>query len=359
MAAFYVLLNHARGFLWVGGESLQAAGTLGALNLFDQVWVALNQLTRLGHEAVILFFVHSGFAIAYSLSRSRGVTGFYQRRFVRLYPTYVVGLLWAYLVLWIATMLVPEFFDGLYRFGAYGRFPDELREFTPAAVLKNLFYIPTVPFIPQFWSLPHEVIFYLAAPLYMRCPRAYVGVSLALAVVGLTVGAHANFVVQHVFVYNGFFAVGVLLFLNWERVSMAMRDIPRWAVLGAIGVGFVVSVVLSRHLGTPNRVTEWIAAVVSVVALAKFAQVEMKSRPLKLLGEASYSLYVTHVATVILVLCLFHAITGFAPPIETPWFWPIAIPFALAVAYLAYWAVEAPCRRYLQRLRDRAAVTAA
>lgn len=353
LAALYVLLNHARGFLWVGGERMQAAGTLGALNPFDQAWVALNQLTRLGHEAVILFFVHSGFAIAYSLSRSRGVRGFYKRRLVRLYPTYLVGLFWAFTVLGLATILVPEFFDGLYRFGVYDSFPSELRNFTPAAVVKNLLYIPTVPFIPQFWSLPHEVVFYLLAPLYVRRPRLYVAVSLVLAVVGLTVSAEANFFVQHIFVYNGFFAIGVALFLAWDRVAGVMGNIPRWVVLAFIGFAFVVCVLLSRQLGTPNRLTEWIAAVVSVVALGKFAQVKMSSRPLRLLGESSYSLYVTHVATVVLVVCLYHVLTGQQPPINTPWIWPIAVPISLGVAYVAYRTVEAPSRRYLQTLRDR------
>jgi peptidoglycan/LPS O-acetylase OafA/YrhL len=359
LAALYVVLNHARGFLWAGGESLQAAGTLATMNLFDRGWVVLNQLTRLGHEAVILFFVHSGFAIAYSLSRTRRVSGFYQRRAVRLYPTYLVGLAWAFLVLWMATRLVPEFFEGVYDFGVYAGFPEELDRFGPAAVLKNLLYIPTVPFIPQFWSLPHEVIFYLLAPLYLRRPRTYVGVSLALAAIGLLVDPHAPFALQHVFVYNGFFAVGVGLFLTWDRVSAAVDRVPRWAVLGGMAAGFLVCVVLSRRFGTPNRLTEWIAAGISVVALAKFARVEMKNRALLALGRWSYSLYVTHVATVVLVLCLFHVLTGWAPPIDTPWIWPLAVPFCLGVAYVAYWLVEARARRYLQQLRDRAGATAA
>lgn len=359
LAAMYVVLNHARGYLWAGGESLQAAGTLGALNLFDRGWVVLNQLTRLGHEAVILFFVHSGFAIAYSLSRSGAVRGFYQRRAVRLYPTYLVGLLWAFVVLAIAVALVPSFFDGRYDFGVYASFPAQLDDFTPAAVVKNLLYIPTVPFIPQFWSLPHEVVFYMLAPLFVRRPRTYVWVSLVLAAVGLTVDAHANFWVQYVFVYNGFFALGVALFLRWDDVSRLAARIPRWAVWAALVGGFLVSVVLSRRLGTPNRLTEWIAAAMSVLALARFAHVEMRWRALRALGKWSYSLYVTHVATVVLVLCVLHAATGWEPPIDTPWIWPIALPFCLGVAGVAYWAVEARSRRYLQGLRERAAVTAA
>ena len=355
LAALYVVLNHARGYLWAGGDSLLASGRLQSLGAFDHVWVWLNQLTRLGHEAVILFFVHSGFAIAYSLSKSRGIGGFYHRRFVRLYPTYVLGLLWAFAVLALARVISPEFFQGKYGFGVYASFPAELREFGLWAAVKDLFYIPTVPLIPQFWSLPHEVIFYILAPCYVRWPRAYVAISLVFAVVGLAVGAHASFAVQHVFVYNGFFAIGVALFLYWDRVAVVVSHVPRWAVNATIVVGFLVCVVLSRVLGTPNRITEWIAAAVSVLALAKFAQVDMKSRRLRTLGTWSYSLYVTHVATLVLVLCLFHRITGWAPPIVTPWIWVLAVPACLGVAYVSYRLVEAPSRRYLQHLRDKAA----
>ncbi|MDQ3979268.1 MAG: hypothetical protein M3314_06940 [Actinomycetota bacterium] len=63
-------------------------------------------------------------------------------------------------------------------------------------------------------------------------------------------------------------------------------------------------------------------------------------------------IYVTHFATIALVLCLYHRLGGDTPPIERPWVWVVAIPACLGVAYLCFRFVEAPCRNYLQRLRD-------
>jgi peptidoglycan/LPS O-acetylase OafA/YrhL len=324
-----------------GGASLSATGQL-PLGIFDQAWVALNQLTRLGNEAVIFFFVHSGFAIAYSLSRSRGVAGFYQRRFVRLYPTYVFGLLWAFVVLAITTAIVPEFFSGRYPFGVYGLFQSELSRFDVMAVVKDFVYVPTVPFIQQFWSLPHEVVFYILAPIYLRRPRVYVGVSLAVTLVGMVFVGYTNFLSLHVFRYNAYFAVGVALFLCWNRWSAMVRRVPRWGVVGALLLGFLACIGLNFRAQGASLATEWLAVGVSVLVIGKYGQGQRFPRPFGALGRWSYSLYVTHVATIVLVLALFHVITETEPPITAPWIWPVAVPVALGVAYVCYWLSGIP-----------------
>src|SRR6185369_5509062 len=58
----------------------------------------LMQHTDLGTEFVILFFVLSGFSIAHSLSANTDMKAFYVRRAIRLYPPYVLGIIWAIVV---------------------------------------------------------------------------------------------------------------------------------------------------------------------------------------------------------------------------------------------------------------------
>jgi peptidoglycan/LPS O-acetylase OafA/YrhL len=83
IAAFYVVLNHSRGWLWAGAHYLQHRG---GSTLLDKLGAAINQSTRLGHEAVIIFFVLSGLSIGHSVTQGSSPLRLYKRRLFRLYP---------------------------------------------------------------------------------------------------------------------------------------------------------------------------------------------------------------------------------------------------------------------------------
>ena len=67
IASTYVLLNHARGNLLMGGNEYSKIKPILNWSFTEKLYYSSLQLTTLGTEFVILFFILSGFSIAYSL----------------------------------------------------------------------------------------------------------------------------------------------------------------------------------------------------------------------------------------------------------------------------------------------------
>ena len=106
-AAVYVLISHARGAFFAGGQRIIESGHH---SLWDLGAIAALQLTSLGSESVVLFFVVSGFAMANSVRYSPDVGRFYLKRFVRIWPPYVAAI---GVALAIAGRVVRGYFDQL------------------------------------------------------------------------------------------------------------------------------------------------------------------------------------------------------------------------------------------------------
>ena len=67
IAAFYVVINHCRGNLLIGGSEIAETIPVEDWSIVTKLYYAALRFTSLGGEFVIFFFVLSGFSIAYSL----------------------------------------------------------------------------------------------------------------------------------------------------------------------------------------------------------------------------------------------------------------------------------------------------
>src|SRR5690606_38767614 len=114
IAALYVTIAHCRGSLWMGGNEFMRQTPMEAWSVIDYMTFGTSLLTRLAVEFVIVFFLLSGFSIAHSLSENRSALPFYKRRLVRIYPSYLVALLWAALIFIATKALFPQWYDGSY-----------------------------------------------------------------------------------------------------------------------------------------------------------------------------------------------------------------------------------------------------
>lgn len=103
LAALYVLIGHARWLLWEGyteGYKLHPE----AYNLADTIQVYGFSLFAYGHEAVMLFFVLSGFVIHYSSynqsvkSGTFSIRAYIAKRVKRIYPPFLFALLLTYVL---------------------------------------------------------------------------------------------------------------------------------------------------------------------------------------------------------------------------------------------------------------------
>jgi len=116
---------------------------------------------RFGQEAVLVFFLLSGFVI-FANERTRAIhpRGYYLRRFRRIYPALIVSLLVSTLVAVTNGNFQEQFrWHGL--FGTLLSLQD-LSHLKPGVIVNP--YLGNEPL----WSLSYEVAFYLAFPFVLR-----------------------------------------------------------------------------------------------------------------------------------------------------------------------------------------------
>lgn len=249
---------------------------------------ALAPFAQYGFMGVPVFFVISGFVIAYS-AEGRTAIGFGIARFSRIYPTFVLCMTLTFL----ATIL-------------FGRSNFDV---SVAQWWANLFIAaPTFGrayMDSSYWSLVIEVIFYAWFALFVACrviPRRieaiiliWLGITFANE---LTVDA---LIVEKVFMADdsGFFAVG-LLFYEYYR---GRRDPRLFAVMAlAVGTAVFQSIHKIEKLGVhtggsfdPKVVTAICLVSIALVFLAIRARHIPLPRGLILAaGGITYPLYLLH-----------------------------------------------------------------
>ncbi len=171
MAALLVCLEHLRAFLFVPFRELASPGI--ATKVFYLV-------TGLGHQAVVVFFVLSGFLVGGSVTGafrkgSWGWKGYLLRRLTRLWvvliPALLLTLAWDRLGLHLAPAGYAGGFHGIYNSGPTPEVPTALGL---PVFLGNIAFLQTV-LVPCFgtngplWSLANEFWYYLLFPLLLGC----------------------------------------------------------------------------------------------------------------------------------------------------------------------------------------------
>jgi len=254
----------------------------------------------LGRHGVEIFFLISGFIMTVTsyeeFDKRNAPSNFFWRRIVRIVPLY-----------WLITALV------IAQLVWQGHAPD------PASVAKSLAFIPyeneagsLQPLLRRGWTLNYEMFFYVlfAAALVLR-PRRGLGAVIA-ALVLLTLAGRiwatggcaskscelAAFYAQPIILY---FAGGIIL--GAIRVYLQRRN-RLFAVSADNGLGIAIALagiyVVYASLAAPSTLTYIVGILFCVSATAFCALLEDNSGlgslrfMFLLVGEASYSIYMTH-----------------------------------------------------------------
>jgi exopolysaccharide production protein ExoZ len=283
--------RHASGSI----DNIQVLRAVAALLV---VFVHLDQFLRalgvppFGHGGVDLFFVISGFIMVYTTrSRPIGPVAFMVNRITRIAPIY-----------WLITLAVY----------AVALAAPSLLQATSASLeqlAKSLLFIPfqksnglVQPVLFVGWTLNFEMFFYAVFALGLMFPERRVGALVVMSLLaGLVLvgavfqprGVVAEFYTRPIIIE---FAAGMAL--AWfgggltVASAVARRALTAVIVLGALALALVplwapdVSRVLTQ--GVP-------ATVVATSAIVLHQSgVRWSSRVPLLLGNASYSLYLTH-----------------------------------------------------------------
>ncbi len=313
-----------------------------------------------GTTGVSFFFVLSGFVLTWSFVPSDTAPRFYWRRFARVWPLHFVTTLLA----------IPVFY--MWR--------DVPMDWT--GVILSVFllhaWVPTVSTYfagnPASWSLSCELFFYAIHPFLVRrtlaATLAVLATATAVVLVALYVVADlaidwpariAGWLLYVSPLFRvGEFLVGMALASAIRRgVRIPIGIIPAVALLGG---WFVLYYDVAPHLSAALQIV--IAdlsypamAVLYGLLIAAAAQRDLarrpsllRLRPMVLLGQWSYALYLVH-ATIIYALIELIGVRSYSV-LNVGWLAVISV-IAVGAAALLYYGIEHPLEGRLRRMQQR------
>jgi peptidoglycan/LPS O-acetylase OafA/YrhL len=351
LAAFVVVLYHARDLLWVGTSEM-----FRRYRFQPRLEAWLGYLTgplSLGWLGVTLFFVLSGYCIhrrgaqrlADNPQAGLDFPRFARRRFWRIYPTYAAALLLTGLIDWYVLKMV----------GYRDVWMDDHRWTTLLASFAGLqgFAAPTYGSNGVFWTLAMEIHLYLAYPVLFWISKRYGAVPVLIVTFSISATfafADILFGLQAAVPYH--FLRGPMFLPYWftwtvgfylAEVQAGRAFLPRrnyMRVLAAVGLGGGLALVALKHLEaseiwwslTFGAIVWW-----SLGGRGRQFWDSLIGRILAFIGVFSYSLYAIHYPA----LLLFKAYA--LPKGDKPFSLFMAICgvcFALVAAWLFFQVVE-------------------
>jgi peptidoglycan/LPS O-acetylase OafA/YrhL len=374
LAALTVVFNHVM-WLYKPDGGLRQQHAAGGVHGLEHLWLSIRALPgtflfelsplhflAAGHEAVVLFFILSGFVLYLPWKRNDPPSygRFVLKRICRIYLPYLASLI---LVIFLNAAIsqggLVEMNDW---FNKTWPVPVTWRPIMQHVVLLDNF--DTARFSPPFWSLVHEMrislVFPLVALLVFYRPRRAAAAAVMLSFAGIVftvVAGPANnyFITLH---YTACFVAGCLLAQYRERTCIFYAGLShrKRALL----------MVIAFFLYTYGRAVTWLPRVpdtvgdIAIGAGAALIIVWAQSNPkvlqltvAKWLGKISYGLYLTHFGLIFACIYLWH---------RTMPLWLIlslAIPLSLIVAEGFYRIIEAPSIVLGRRLGSATTRTAA
>lgn len=301
--------------------------------------------TEMFAVGVDLFFVISGFIMVYTTSRKTLTPlKFLLNRIARIAPLYWLVTFGVFVI----ALAAPSVLGGTTA--------------TAPHLFKSLAFIPYVredglirPMLFVGWSLNLEMLFYVifALALLIRrvTPRIVTGAAVLVAMTVIGHVAHgglspvARFLTQSILLE---FALGMLIGLVFRKLPTSPR-IAQVAAL-AIPVLLLLLLFLARiPLGGWPLMSIPAGLIVVSALIAERGGLRLEQRIVKLLGDASYALYLTHplvtqaIGKIAQKLHLLSAVTS-------PLLMVLVMGITIAVSVLVHVLVERPMSRAAHRL---------
>lgn len=373
VSAMAVVIYH---LLLVVPVMAAASGSNSAIALSPEWWLQKTpvRLFFSGHEAVLLFFILSGFVLTLPLrpvlNRVFDWASYYPRRLVRLYLP-----VWASVIIAVVlTIALPSAST------SDSSWVSSHTDVTPWRVIRSItLLIGTSTINSPLWSLRWEVWFSLLLPFLFvlirvaRMDRWAVGGFVLLALISM--GAQfrpvidalpGSFLTAGLFRYLPVFGIGMLIALNLpllhglgDRLRASGRSRTIWILVSVAAVLLTTAPSLIPAGPTAFGPLDAAAYLLSLVGvtLVLFAAVEAKpfeqfleTRPVQWLGSRSFSLYLVH-EPIVLAAAVVIVPTGFWPWVAVM---PLVIAFGLLATEIFFRFVERPSHRLSRALGKRA-----
>jgi len=341
-------------------EMLRALAALSVVFFHTQIIftgrtgiVPFGGLFGAGSRGVDLFFVLSGFIIAYvhagDLGRPRRVGHYFYSRFIRIYPS-----------VWIVSLLALA----VYLLGFGGA--DKAGKLTPGSIVDSFLLLPQAgdALVNVTWSLKFEIFFYLLFSIAIL--RRSVGLWLiALWQAGILAvylsgrQLEWSWVAFYLRPITLEFGLGVLCaWVVINRARFAPLASPRLAgsALAVAASAFVGADLVQAYDPTtlaalPDFLVFGLSAAVIVISLA-LLDIQRRfrvPRVLVMLGGASYSIYLVHFSTISLLAAFMTR--GDRVPMNNAVFLAVAL-IGIFFGFAFHHWIDRPLHRFL-RNRER------
>ncbi len=313
-----------------------------------------NAVTMLGVFGVQVFFVISGFIIAYvNADGPFRPVDFLIKRLFRIVPLY-----------WLCTILV--FFCALYLPSLFKTTVADTGYF-----LKSLFFIPSAapndpndwrPLFKLGWSLNYEMFFYVVFALFWWCRSALQRTAIMSVLFGLCVVAGFSYEpsasVQAFYLNTNLltFVCGMWLAEAekrglWDRTPVIVVGLIAVAALFLLWTTFTTPLVEFRKFHVYLFMCGAAVAIVMTALTCERWAAGLKGGFLVQLGAISYSLYLTHMFVVGFGWAVLRKLNA-GPALEIAGMAAIVVT-ALVGAQLSYRLLEMPPNRIGHRLTRR------
>jgi peptidoglycan/LPS O-acetylase OafA/YrhL len=323
-------------------------------------WTPLRLLWS-GHQAVILFFVLSGFSLyilysALSASANR-VPKFLAARWLRLYPVYAASLLFASASYWLLARLGYAWPDSTLYVPAPAI---PAKQFLMHYTLIGNFNTSLIN--PPAWSIVHEMRISILFPLIAWViERSHYRIAIAGLLTSVAIATScwdapqtygSSSIVMDALTtlhYSTFFIIGALLARHRNTLIARVRTLPRSltpivfaTALALYGYGYD-DTWTSGQIMLGDLIVGIGAA--AIVLLAISYRVLERSRILHFLGRISYSLYLVHFTCFGVVCVLLYG------KLPNPVLWLTIGALSVAIASVTCRAIEKPSLRWSRRVR--------
>jgi exopolysaccharide production protein ExoZ len=297
----------------------------------------LIEPTSFGATGVAVFFVISGFIMVVTTQGETATpANFLMRRVIRIVPLYWTVTLAAVL----GSILLPSLFHSF--------------KFTASALIKSLLFIPYRslsfpaffrPVLLPGWTLNYEMFFYALFGLALFLPRAFRVVGLGVVFVALVcwgMVTHVSFYTEPLILQFVFGAVVGQVWLNAGlKVNLGLS-------LACIALGFTL-----LELYGDNISAESAGAVLVVIGSLNSSLNRLSCRQLRLLGDASYCIYLTNLFALGLVRALWAHIAHRETMITALAFMGAGAVCSVGLGIAGHLLIEKPMSAYLQTLIGR------
>jgi peptidoglycan/LPS O-acetylase OafA/YrhL len=295
LAAMAVMVSHGAGYAF--GERVLPAS--------------------LGHNAVIVFFLLSGYVIAHVADHKENTArAFWISRFARVYSVALPAILLTPLVDQLGLRLDP----GFYAAGMTTHDYTLVRIGASLAFVNELWFVSIMPFSNSpYWSLCYEMSYYLLFAIFTFAgPRRWFWLVLAALVIG-----------PKILLLGPIWLLGVVLYRHrsWYHIS----EVAGWLLWGTS----MVAAAAFQYWNLTDQIAHWLAVqigpepfkllhfskrflgdyLLTVVIAAHFVGfrriaprfaylLELGARPIRAASSLTFSLYLFHLPVLLLVVLL-------------------------------------------------------